>query len=137
MRALSDVFEGQEVAPHVIERVGAERMKVVSALLDDPVPLHFDRARVEALGYGNRLINQGPITAGYLMEMVVRFAGGAECLRSFKVRLLGSVYEGDQVVCRGTVVGVDRAAATVEIEIEARVGVTPVLGGTAKVALRD
>ena len=33
-------------------------------------------AAVEALGYGNRVLNQGPITVAFLLEAVSSFAGG-------------------------------------------------------------
>ena len=137
MPSPSDLVPGQPVGPHVVDRVDSARMKTVAALLDDPVPLHFDIAKVESLGHGNRLINQGPLNVAYLMEMVSRFAGGHQKMRAFKVRLLGSVYEGDRVVCTGSVATVDAEAGTATLELEARVGETPVLTGSATIALGD
>lgn len=128
------IAAGQALPPHVAE-AAAPRMKTVAALLDDPVPLHFDVEAVEALGYGNRLINQGPITVSFLLEAVSRFAGGHANLRRFEVRLLGSVYDGDRVHCGGAVSAVDPTALTAELELEARVGERQVLAATATIAL--
>lgn len=44
-----------------VESVPIEKMKLLAAVLRDPNPIHWDRAAVEAQGYGSRLINQGPI----------------------------------------------------------------------------
>lgn len=35
-------------------------MKVIAALMDEPNPIHWDDRAVEALGLGNRQVNQGP-----------------------------------------------------------------------------
>lgn len=130
------VSPGDSLGPHVIKSVDQQRMKTVAALLDDPVPIHFDIAAVEELGLGNRMVNQGPLNVGYLLEMVSRFAGGHARLRTFEVRLLGSVYEGDRVVCTGTVTTVDLEAATATVEAQATVETTPVLTASAVIDLR-
>jgi acyl dehydratase len=135
MPSASDVHVGQQIAPHVIDRVDPLRMKTVAALLDDPVPLHFDIGAVEDLGLGNRLINQGPINVAYLLEMVSRFAGGHDRIRTFVVKLLGSVYEGERVICLGTVVAVDEEAGTATLDLEAQVESRPVLSGSAEISL--
>lgn len=137
MPRADQIAAGQQIGEFVVGEVESLRMKTVAALLDDPVPLHFDIDKVEALGHGNRLLNQGPINVAYLMEMVSRFAGGHQNLRGFEVMLLGSVYEGDRVTCTGTVSAVDPDAGTATLELEAKAFDRPVLKGTAVIALES
>lgn len=134
MPRLEQLAVGQLLPPFVADTDG-QRMKTVAALLNDPVPLHFDVEAVEALGYGNRLLNQGPITVSFLIEAVSRFAGGHHNLRRFDVRLLGSVYDGEQVHCGGTVTAVDAEALSAELELEARVVERRVLEASATILL--
>jgi acyl dehydratase len=136
MPRLEQIAVGQQLPPFVAD-ADAQRMKTVAALLNDPVPLHFDVAAVEALGYGNRVINQGPITVSFLLESVSRFAGGHHNLRRFEVRLLGSVYAGEQVHCGGSVIAVDPEGPSAELELEARVAERPVLAASATIQLED
>jgi acyl dehydratase len=125
---------GDELPPMVIE-IGAQPMKTVAALLRDPVPMHFDASVAESMGLGNKTINQGPLNASYLIEMVTRFAGGPEAVRSVDVQFLGLVVADDTLTCSGKVVEVDDAAGTASLELEAKVGDRQVLSGTAVVAL--
>jgi acyl dehydratase len=126
---------GTEVPRLVIESVDPEKMKLMAALLRDPNPIHFDAESARRLGMGDRPVNQGPINHAYLVNMIIRAAGGPDRLRSIAVRYLGNVLAGDRVECRGRVAEVDRAAGTATLEVEARVGDAPVLAGTAVVAL--
>jgi acyl dehydratase len=132
---MSDIAVGQPIGPHAISSVSPHHMKTVAALLNDPVPIHFDRDAVEGLGLGNRLINQGPINVAYVLEMVSRFAGGHAHIRRFTVRLMGSVYEGDRVLCTGTVTQIDAEARSATLELQATVDSVPVLSASALVAL--
>lgn len=135
MPAPTEISVGESIGPHVILSVESQRMKTVAALLDDPVPIHFDIEATEGLGLGNRLVNQGPINVAYLLEMISRFAGGHDRIRTFEVRLLGSVYDGDRVTCTGTVTAIDRTASTATLEAEATVGSRPVLTASALIDL--
>jgi acyl dehydratase len=123
---------GDVVGP--VERVpDPERMKLMAALLRDPNPIHFDVESVTALGLGDRVITQGPMTVSYLADMLTAWGGGTDTLRSLHVRMLGNVFAGDTVVCRGRVVEVDDAGEAV-VEVEAVVGDVPVVKGTARVS---
>jgi len=125
---------GDELPPFVVESVDAQRMKTMAALLDDPNPIHFDVELNKRIGYGDKPINQGPITMSYMMNVVVA-AAGARAVRRFSCRFLGNVLGGERVECRGTVTAIDRDAGTAEIELTALVGDRQVLAGTATVAL--
>ena len=126
---------GQALRPHVIESVSPEPMKTMAAILDDPNPIHYDTARVRALGLGERPINQGPSNLGYLMEMLVEFAGSAERVRRVRVRFLGNVFAGERVECTGSVTSVDAASRTAELAVEASADGRPVLSGIAVIGL--
>jgi acyl dehydratase len=126
---------GQALRPHVIESVSPEPMKTMAAILDDPNPIHYDTASVRALGLGERPINQGPSNLGYLMEMLVEFAGSAERVRRVRVRFLGNVFAGERVECTGSVTSVDAAGRTAELAVEASADGRPVLSGIAVIGV--
>jgi acyl dehydratase len=119
----------------VIESVSPEPMKTMAAILDDPNPIHYDTASVRALGLGERPINQGPSNLGYLMEMLVEFAGSAERVRRVRVRFLGNVFAGERVECTGSVTSVDAAGRTAELAVEASADGRPVLSGFAVIGV--
>lgn len=120
--------------------VTAEKMKTAAALLADPNPIHFDSTAVEALGLGDRTINQGPLNMGYIMNMLATFSGSHDRLRNFKVRFLSNVFAGDQVRATGRVSALrtapDNGELAVDCDVElAVVGAEPVLSGTATVVV--
>ena len=127
---------GQALEPYVVESVSPEPMKTMAAILQDPNPIHFDAGAVRSLGLGNRTINQGPSNLGYLIEMVVRFAGSPRALLRIRARFLGNVFAGERVECTGTVTAVDSGAGVVHIDLGATSDGRPVLAGSATVALK-
>jgi acyl dehydratase len=129
---LADAKVGDEIAS-VTHVTDTEQMKLMAALLRDPNPIHFDVESVKSLGLGDRVITQGPMTLSFVADMVVAWAG-QEALRSLRVRMLGNVFGGDTVVCSGRVTEIDEAAGLISLEVQAAVGETPVVGGTATVA---
>jgi acyl dehydratase len=88
---------GYQLPPLVIDAIDAEKMKLMAALLRDPNPIHFDVERVQELGMGDRVVNQGPSNLSYLLNMVTRWSGGVPTLRSVSVRFLGNVFAGDRL----------------------------------------
>jgi acyl dehydratase len=132
--SLERVELGEELPPLVIERVDADRMKLMAAILRDPNPIHFDPDRVRELGMGEKTVNQGPSNMSYLLNMVTRWSGGVPTLRSVAVRFLGNVFADDRVECRGRVVAIDAEAGQATLEVEASVGDRQVLAGTVVIA---
>lgn len=135
----ADVQPGAEIPPLVIEEVGTEQMKTVAALLHDPNPIHFDVESVQALGMGDRVVNQGPNNMAYVVNMLGDWAGGPGRVRGLRVRFLGNVFGGDRLTARGTVTGVrdegGERLADLDVWLE-RAEDDRVLDGTAVVALR-
>jgi len=134
----ADVQPGTEIPPLVIEEVGTEQMKTVAALLHDPNPIHFDVESVQALGMGDRVVNQGPNNMSYVVNMLGDWAGGPGRVRGLRVRFLGNVFGGDRLTARGTVTGVrdegGERLADLDVWLE-RAEDDRVLDGTAVVAL--
>jgi acyl dehydratase len=77
-------------------------MKTFAAILRDPNPIHWDRREVSAKGLGERLINQGPINVGYILNMLMAWAG-PDSIRRIRVRFTSNVLEGDRVEAAGRV----------------------------------
>ena len=94
---------GTELPVYEVPEVSAEKMKTMAALLSDPTPIHWDVATLQALGMGDRPVNQGPLNMGYVMNAVTAWAGGPERLRRLRVRFLGTVLAGQHLRVRGTV----------------------------------
>lgn len=133
--SIAKVEVGVQLDPLVIESVDPEKMKLMAALLHDPNPIHFDVDTVRDLGMGDRVINQGPSNLSYVLNMVTRWAGGVDTLRSVELRLLGNVYAGERVECRGEVVAVDREAGLATVSVIAEVAGRPVVNGSVVVSL--
>ena len=97
------VTVGTELPVYDIPSVSAEKMKTMAALLNDPTAIHWDVATLQALGMGDRPINQGPLNMGYVMNAVTDWAGGPERLHRLRVRFLGNVLAGHHLRVRATV----------------------------------
>jgi acyl dehydratase len=137
--AASDICVGMQLPPlEVVARV--EKMKTTAALLQDPNPIHFDVRAVQALGLGDRPVNQGPLNMGYVMNMLAAFTGSHDCLRRFRVRFLANVAAGDRVRATGVVTalraseGLSGYLAECDVDLSI-VGGRAVLRGTATVAV--
>ncbi len=130
---------GTSLPPWEVPAVSAEKMKTMAALLNDPTAIHFDVATVTALGMGDRPINQGPLNMGYVMNAVTGWAGGADRLRSLRVRFLGPVLAGQHLRVTGTVSAVREVDGETLAECDVTLGVVggdPAVSGSATVVLR-
>lgn len=125
-----------EIPPWVMERVDPARMKTMAAILRDPYSVHWDPVANAALGFPGRVINQGPLNLGYIVNMLLAWAGPS-CVRRLTVSFGRPVLDGDRVVARGRVTAIQLEAgeqrAICEVWLE-RVGET-VVSGTAVVAI--
>jgi acyl dehydratase len=85
-----------------MESVTPERMKTVAAILRDPTPVHWDREATKALGLDGRLMNQSPINLGYVINMLISWAGPT-CIRRLRTEFPLPVFDGDRVTAGGVV----------------------------------
>jgi acyl dehydratase len=136
MNDLADVRPGDDIPPWTMPLVDPARMRTMAAILRDPYPVHWDREANAAIGLGGRVVNQGPLNLGYVVNMLLDWAGPS-CVRRLSVSFGRPVLDGDRVTARGRVVSVDdddgERRATCEVWLD-RDG-EHVVTGTAIVAL--
>ena len=99
------VVVGMPLPEWTLEAVDPAPMKVYAALARDPNPIHWDRSEVAARGLGDRLVNQGPLSLGYVINMLIAWAGPA-ALRALSARFTAPVLDGDRVTAGGIVTAV-------------------------------
>ena len=97
---------GDRIPPWTMESVDAARMKTMAAILRDPYPVHWDPTANERLGLGGRVINQGPLNLGYIVNMLHAWSGPGS-VRRLTVSFGRPVLDGDTVAAGGTVVALD------------------------------
>ncbi len=100
-----EIAVGTHLPEWKLARVSPDRMKLLAAILRDPNPIHWDPGEVEKRGLGNRTINQGPTNLGYVINMLIAWAG-PECLRHITARFDSNVFSGDTVIAGGVVTAV-------------------------------
>ena len=136
MNDLADVRPGDDIPPWTMPLVDPARMRTMAAILRDPHPVHWDREANAAIGLGGRVVNQGPLNLGYVVNMLLDWAGPS-CVRRLSVSFGRPVLDGDRVTARGRVVSVadddGERRATCEVWLD-RDG-EHVVTGTAIVAL--
>jgi acyl dehydratase len=118
---------GTLIPPLRIE-VSAEPMKLYAALARDPTPIHWD-----AEAAGGRVINQGPLNLGYVVNMLIAWAG-PEAIREIDARFSDNVFAGDVVVAGGVVTAVRDGLAVCEVWLDRADGGRAVTG-TATIAI--
>ena len=130
------VAPGDRVPPWTMDSVDPARMRTMAAILRDPYTVHWDRAANERLGFGGRVINQGPLNVSYIANMLIAWAGH-DCIRRLTLAFARPVLDGDCVVARGLVTNVEaidgEQLATCEVWLER--GEERVVHGTAIVRL--
>jgi acyl dehydratase len=97
-----NVAVGDEIPRWEMPRVDPARMKTMAAILRDPYPVHWDRAANERLGLGGRVINQGPLNLGYIVNMLHGWTGPGS-VRRLTVSFGRPVLDEDAVVAGGRV----------------------------------
>lgn len=83
-----------------LDAVPAGPMALWCEALGDDNAIHVDPAAAEALGFGARTVNPGPVNLAYLLNMVMEARPETQ-IRSVEAALLGNVLAGDAVIGRG------------------------------------
>ena len=96
------VASGDAIPEWKMENVDRARMRTVAAILRDPNPIHWDPTILASKGLGDRVINQGPICVGYIVNMLISWAG-PESIRRLRVGFPDAVYGDDCVIAGGCV----------------------------------
>lgn len=116
------------------DEVNPDKIKLLTLLLGDPNPIHFDEAAVRRLGLGDRVVNQGPANMAMVVNMLTETFPGAKLAR-LQTRLTGNVHAGDAVRAGGRVLnasttdGVEKTSCAVWLDV---VGNGRVLEGEAE-----
>jgi acyl dehydratase len=97
---------GDSIPSWTMESVTPERMKTVAAILRDPTPIHWDRSVTRAIGFDGRLLNQSPINLGYIVNMLIAWAGPT-CVRRIRTEFPVPVLDGDRATAGGIVKAIE------------------------------
>ena len=100
------VAAGDDIPEWAMPEVDPARMRTMAAILRDPYSVHWDRAGNAAFGLAGRVINQGPLNLGYIVNMLTAWAG-AGSVRRLTVSFGRPVLDGDSVTARGRVTTVE------------------------------
>lgn len=111
------VAVGDVIPPFRMECVTPERMKTVAAIFRDPFPVHWDREVTRAMGFEGKLLNQSPINLGYVINMLMDWAGPT-CLRRIRTEFPQPVFDGDEVCAGGRVVSLEHEGGETIAECE-------------------
>jgi len=131
-----NVEVGDDLPPWTMPSVDPARMKTMAAILRDPYSVHWDREANARLGLPGRVINQGPLNLGYIVNMLHAWAG-AGSVRRLTVSFGRPVLDGECVTAGGRVDSIDegegerRAHCRIWLELDGEV----VVSGTAVVAV--
>lgn len=126
---------GSDLPALTIDGVRPDLMVPMAEILADPNQIHLDPEVVKSLGYGDRVINQGPSNCGYVLNML-RAAVPDGRVTAFKARFLANVFGGDIVTAAGRVTAVDNSGTSLRLSVDVWLknqdGIK-VLDGTAEV----
>lgn len=102
------VTAGDAIPEWVMPSVRPERMRTMAAILRDPNPVHWDPEVCAKLGFGQHVINQGPLGLSYIINMLHAWAG-PDSLRRIVMRFPQVVLDEDRVAARGRVTSIDES----------------------------
>lgn len=83
-----------------LDAVPDKPMALWCRAMGDDNPIHVDAAVAEALGFGPRTVNPGPINLAYLLNMAMEARPGSD-VASVEAAFLGNVMADDAVVACG------------------------------------
>jgi acyl dehydratase len=95
-----------------VREVRPEPMVDFADLLDDPNPIHLDEGAARG-----RVINQGPVNAGYVIAML-REAYPDAWITGLRLRFQANVRGGDTVTAGGAVVSDDGRDVTCDVWLD-------------------
>lgn len=85
-----------------LDTVPQDAMALWVALLRDTNPIHVDPAAAEALGYGRKTVNPGPVNLAYAINMLMAARPGTHPA-AIHARFGANILAGDDVEVTGTV----------------------------------
>lgn len=125
------VAVGDRIPEWTLDCVTPERMRTVAAIYRDPNPVHWDREFSQQVGLAGRLVNQSPLNLGYVVNMLLDWAG-PDCLRRLRVEFPAPVLDGERVTAGGVVKALrsegGRTLAECEVWLDREQGARAVVG---------
>lgn len=122
---------GDSIPEWLMPSVRPERMRTMAAILRDPNPVHWDRNACDAIGFGKRTINQGPLGLSYMVNMLHAWAGPG-AIKRLVMTFPKVVLDEDCIHARGTVTAVREENGVVladcDIWLEREPGDRPLVG---------
>lgn len=113
------VTPGMEFGDVVFGPVSREDFVRYAEASGDGNPIHQDEEYARRSG-APTVFAMGMLNAGHLAHAVSDWFGGPQHLRRYKVRFTTRVWPGDEVVCSGKVVSIERGTVTVALEARRR-----------------
>jgi 3-hydroxybutyryl-CoA dehydratase len=113
--ARDGVSPGMELGEVIYGPVTREDFVRYADASGDDNPIHQDEEYARRSG-APTVFAMGMLNAGYLAHAVSDWFGGPQNLRRFKVRFTTRVWPGDEVVCKGTVTGLENGLVKVALE---------------------
>lgn len=112
-------------------------IQLVTAIVRDPNPIHFDTGYIEERNLPGR-VSQGPINASHAIQAALRIAESPTDLHEFSVRYEDFVFEGEEITAIAIVeekrVGAGSTTVDLSLTLEKPDG-TVALTGTASVRI--
>ena len=93
---------GDRIPEWTLDCVTPERMRTLAAIYRDPNPVHWDREFSRSVGLEGRVVNQSPLNLGYIVNMLLAWAG-PDSLRRLRVEFPAPVLDGECVTAGGVV----------------------------------
>ena len=131
---VSSALAGTTIPEFRVESVSSEHIRQIALILRDPNPIHFDLDAVARAGMGDREINQGGTTMGYIIDMLAAWTGSAAHVTRISCRFRGNVRAGDTVIAGGEVLHQDGSVTECSVWADLADG-TRVIDGTATVVI--
>jgi 3-hydroxybutyryl-CoA dehydratase len=113
--ARDGVSPGMELGEVIYGPVSREDFVRYADASGDDNPIHQDEEYARRSG-APTVFAMGMLNAGYLAHAVSDWFGGPQNLRRFKVRFTTRVWPGDEVVCKGSVTGIENGLVKVALE---------------------
>lgn len=130
--------QASAIPPFVTEPIRLADVVTVMEVMDDVNPVHIDAELVQSLGLRG-LVNQGPANLGYVVNMLLAWAGAPGALRRLRFRFHSISCPGDRLTARAQITAIDphdRCRVTTSFTLEQEDGVL-VCDGTADLQLPE
>ncbi len=115
-----ELVAGQDL-PELRKSVGLTQMVAYAGATWDFHRYHYDTEFTKSVGMPGPIAD-GQMFGAYLAQMLLNWAGSDAFIRKMAIRYKSLVTAGEEVVCWGRVIDVDRDSRTATVEMGVRGG---------------